>query len=115
MKTIHNIGVNEGDCLELISSTRGDAYLGFTGTVKLDSEGFSLFNGHSWLTCLNLHDCKFRIMKRNETGLFHINKVPYYSQNSVLHKPKKCCKCGFIPVEYIVKWWKTYCTNCYKK
>jgi len=101
MKSNYNIGLNEG-------------------IVKIDNkeEGFfSLFNGNAWLTTLNISNVEFTFIKKNKNGLFKINDVGYYPKESVIHNPLKCCKCGFIPVEFIVSGFffkKYYCLNCKK-
>ena len=122
-----NFGLNEGDVVKLTYSPCKhygikNAYIGFEGIVKLGDHikdgKFSLFSGKSWLTNLNINTDKFEIIKKNTSGLFSINGVDYYSESSVIHKPAKCCKCGFIPVEYIqvnyLFWNKYYCSNCKK-
>lgn len=123
---MRNFGLNECDEVELLYSPciHGEhiknAYIGFRGVVKIDNlqEGrFSLFSGQAWLVNLNIKTDKFKVIKRNINGLFKINGTDYYSKEAVIHKPMKCCKCKFIPVEYI---WggffksKIYCSNCIK-
>lgn len=122
----NNTGLIEGDKVKLTYSPcahYGDknAYIGYVGIVKLNRHSkdgkFSLFDGKSWLTNLDINTNKFEVIKRNESGLFKINNVQYYSVESVIHRPRKCCKCGFIPVEYIVGGFffnKYYCSNCKK-
>lgn len=123
MYTGTNIGLCEGDKVELTHSysVHGkNAYIGFTGIVKIDNlkEGkFSLFSGKSWLTNLSINDDRFKIIKKNKNGMFEIKNVHYYNIESVIHKPKKCCKCGFIPVDYIRAGFfnnKFFCSNCKK-
>jgi len=111
-----NIAINEGDLIRLKSSIYGNAYIGFEGIVKVyDHETFNIFSGSAWLTNLNLKDEEFEIIKRNETGLFSIKGVKYYSKSSVMHNPVRCCKCKFIPVEYTkTGLFKAYCNNCLK-
>lgn len=120
-----NFGLREGDKVELIDSHcihRGEknAYIGFTGIVKIDNlkEGkFSIFSGKAWLTNLSINDDRFKIIKRNTNGLFQINNVHYYNLESVIHKPKKCCKCGFVPIDYIRGGFfnnRIFCSNCKK-
>ncbi len=116
--------ISEGDLVRLIYSPcqhygERNTYIGFEGVVKIDNfeEGrFSLFSGKSWLTNLNTTTDKFKIIKKNTTGLFSIKNTDYYTKEAVLHKPYKCNSCGFIPVEYMKKGvfsFKYYCANCY--
>lgn len=126
MKSQNNFGLNEGDLVKLkyspcIHFGYKNAYIGYEGIVKLGDyykDGkFSLFSGKSWLTNLDINTDEFEILKKNETGLFKINGISYYSETSVIKKPKFCCKCKFIPVEYIVSGFlfnRYYCNNCAK-
>ena len=125
MKSNYNIGLNEGDHIKIVwlpeNNFEKNAYIGFEGIVKLNSHSkdgfFSLFSGKSWLTNLNISSCEFNFIKKNSSGLFKINNCGYYSEESVIHRPIKCCKCGFIPFEYIISGMffpKYYCSNCKK-
>jgi len=128
MKYHHNLGLTEGDLVELIDAPNNkgqkNAYIGFIGLVKFEPDTlrsgvFSLFSGSSWLVNISLKKDKFKILKKNQTGFFSINGVNYYSKGHTLHKPKICCKCGFIPEIYIkiIGFFrnKYYCDNCKTK
>jgi hypothetical protein len=121
MKSKTNKGLSNGDHIKILwlPNNRGvkNAYIGFEGIVKIEPYNrFSLFSGKSWLVNIGIDRVKYEFIKK-QNGLFKINNVEYYSEESVIHKPVKCCKCGFIPVEYIISgifFPKYYCSNCKK-
>lgn len=125
MKSNLNKALSNGDRIKItwLPDICGEisAYIGYEGIVyDLDKSGsFNLFSGSSWLVGLDVAQVRYDLIKKSQ-GVFKINGVSYYSsEDNVIHKAKKCCKCKLIPEEYIMvngffrK--RYYCSNCIKK